>query len=111
MICPKCSKGKLDVTDTRVGADGSIKRKRLCLACAEMFITKETVVGKYEPRTPKPKPPKRKPLAKKRQPPRATKKDSGRSAREESIDYEETDFGIREDIRESGIDIYRDWND
>lgn len=108
MQCPTCKAGKLDVTDTRVSDDGSVKRKRVCLACGEKFLTQETFI---EAKLPEPKPrgaravKKPKPLPS----PKPVKSSPVKKPKELfDDDVEETSYWVDETIRESGLDIYKD---
>lgn len=107
MQCLKCKKGKLDVTDTRVSGDGSVKRKRVCVACGERFLTQETFI-EAKPTNPNPKGA----AEKKPKPPSSTRpvKSAPRRKPKELFDddIEETGYWSDEAVRESGIDIYKD---
>jgi hypothetical protein len=57
-MCPKCGKDDTKVVDMR-HAENAIQRRRRCMNCLAMFLTRETVVSMWEPRKPGPvrKPP------------------------------------------------------
>jgi transcriptional regulator NrdR family protein len=43
MKCPECSSDKLSVIETRTNKSGSIRRRRKCCACGDIFRTKERI--------------------------------------------------------------------
>ena len=48
-MCPKCGKDDTKVVDMR-HAENAIQRRRRCMNCLAMFLTRETVVSMWEPR-------------------------------------------------------------
>ena len=62
MLCPKCS-GKSTVADSRLTADKSVRRKRVCQKCKHIYRTLE-VLETSKPTATKPKPEQPKPLKK-----------------------------------------------
>ncbi|MGE4650865.1 MAG: transcriptional regulator NrdR [Myxococcota bacterium] len=43
MRCPHCSNSSSQVIDSRLGTDGTIRRRRKCKECAKRFTTRERV--------------------------------------------------------------------
>ena len=70
MLCPKCS-GKSTVADSRLTADKSVRRKRVCQKCKHIYRTLE-VLETSKPTAPKPKPEQPKPKLKRKTPKKAT---------------------------------------
>lgn len=47
MNCPKCGSMQDSVVDSRPQEDGSIKRRRKCMACGDRFYTIEIQMEEY----------------------------------------------------------------
>jgi len=118
MRCRCTAKAKLDVIDSRIVGDEVVKRKRFCPVCKTTYRTIETMLGVHEKPKPKPvekKEPKVDPsIIARRQAPKpkkVAKKASveiPKSQRREKEELGWSSGSYDDDLRDLGIDFYRD---